>query len=104
MAKEIYKKLLALQQAVVGLTKDAKGNAGDYVSGNKLLGIVRPMMDKLGLLLTKDVLEYHLSLNCCAFENVCIPYLSVPGYSMRKPFFVYVRTLWLCSDVISRMT
>ena len=59
MAKEIYKKLLALQQAVVGLTKDAKGNAGDYVSGNKLLGIVRPMMDKLGLLLTKDVLEYH---------------------------------------------
>ncbi len=59
MAKEIYKKLLALQQAIVGLTKDAKGNAGDYVSGNKLLGIVRPMMDKLGLLLTKDVLEYH---------------------------------------------
>ena len=59
MAKEIYKKLLALQKAVVGLTKDAKGNAGDYVSGNKLLGIVRPMMDKLGLLLTKDVLEYH---------------------------------------------
>ena len=59
MAKEIYKKLLTLQQAVVGLTKDAKGNAGDYVSGNKLLGIVRPMMDKLGLLLTKDVLEYH---------------------------------------------
>lgn len=59
MAKEIYKKLLALQQAVVGLTKDAKGNAGDYVSGNKLLGIVRPMMDKLGLLLTKDVIEYH---------------------------------------------
>ena len=59
MAKEIYKKLLALQQAVVGLTKDAKGNAGDYVSGNKLLGIVRPMMDKLGLLLTKDVLEYQ---------------------------------------------
>ena len=59
MAKEILKKLLALQQAVVGLTKDAKGNAGDYVSGNKVLGIVRPTMDRLGLLLTKDVLDYH---------------------------------------------
>ena len=53
----IYKKLLALQQAVVGLTKDKKGNSYDYVSGDKILGIVRPQMDKLGLLLTVDVLR-----------------------------------------------
>lgn len=53
----LYKKLLALQQAVVGLTKDKKGNSYDYVSGDKILGIVRPQMDKLGLLLTVDVLR-----------------------------------------------
>ena len=57
----IYQKLLALQKAVVGLTKDAKGNAGEYVSGNKVLGIVRPKMDELGLILTKDVVEYNFT-------------------------------------------
>lgn len=57
MANSLYKKLLALQQAVVGLTKDKKGNSYDYVSGDKVLGIVRPQMDKLGLLLTVDVLR-----------------------------------------------
>lgn len=57
MANSLYKKLLTLQQAVVGLTKDKKGNSYDYVSGDKILGIVRPQMDKLGLLLTVDVLR-----------------------------------------------
>lgn len=46
-----------LQKKVVGLTKDAKGNAGDYVSGNKILGIIRPLMDANGLLLIPEVLD-----------------------------------------------
>lgn len=53
----IYKKLLSIQSRVEGLTKDATGNAGAYVSGNKILGFVRPMMNELGLLLTMDVDE-----------------------------------------------
>lgn len=46
-----------MQKKVVGLTKDAKGNAGDYVSGNKILGIIRPLMDANGLLLIPEVLD-----------------------------------------------
>ena len=53
----LYQKLHELQKKVVGLTKDAKGNAGDYVSGNKILSIVRPYMDTMGLLLIPEVLE-----------------------------------------------
>ncbi len=53
----IYKKLLEIQTRVEGLTKDATGNAGQYVSGNKILGFIRPMMNNLGLLLTMDVDE-----------------------------------------------
>lgn len=53
----IYQKLHKLQKAVVGLTKDAKGNAGEYVTGNKILSIVRPQMDNLGLLLIPEVEE-----------------------------------------------
>lgn len=51
----IYKKLLELQKAVVGLTKDRAGNSYQYVSGDKILGIVRPKMDALGLLLVPEV-------------------------------------------------
>lgn len=53
--KELYLKLMEVQRAVVGLLKDAQGNAGAYVSGNKVLGIIRPKMDELGLLLIPEV-------------------------------------------------
>ena len=53
----IYQKLLELQKAVVGLTKDRKGNSYDYVSGDKILGIVRPKMDELGIILIPEVVE-----------------------------------------------
>jgi len=51
----LIQKLLELQKAVVGLTKDKAGNSYEYVSGDKILGIVRPMMDKLGLLLVPEI-------------------------------------------------
>lgn len=51
----IYKKLLELQKSVIGLTKDKAGNSYQYVSGDKILSIVRPTMDKLGLLLIPEV-------------------------------------------------
>lgn len=53
----IYKKLLELQRSVVGLTKDKNGNSYQYVSGDKVLGIVRPKMDELGVLLIPEVEE-----------------------------------------------
>ena len=86
----IYKKLLALQKAVVGLTKDAKGNAGDYVSGNKLLGIVRPQMDKLGLILTKDVIE-------CTFT----PFESMTKNGPKREMFCSLKMRFTWIDVDS---
>ena len=53
----IYKKLLEIQRSIAGLMKDAQGNAGAYVSGNKVLVPVRAQMDKLGLLLIPEVKE-----------------------------------------------
>jgi len=57
----IYQKLLELQKAVVGLTKDKAGNSYQYVSGDKILSIVRPTMDKLGLLLVSEVLDFSFT-------------------------------------------
>ncbi len=53
----LFQKLLELQKAVVGLTKDKAGNSYTYVSGDKILSIVRPKMDELGLLLIPEVIE-----------------------------------------------
>lgn len=47
----IYNKLQQIQKSVRSLTKDSKAFNYDYISGDKLLGIIRPKMDELNLLL-----------------------------------------------------
>ena len=65
----IYKKLLELQRSVVGLTKDKDGNSYKYVSGDKILGIVRPKMDELGLILVPEVTDSEFTREDYATKN-----------------------------------
>ena len=55
----LYQKLVILQKAVRRLAPDAQGGSDSagyrYVSGSKVLDIVRPKMDELGLLLVPQV-------------------------------------------------
>ena len=53
----IYKKLLRIQSEVKGLSKDKKSHQYDYVSGNKLLSFLKPLMEKEGLLLKQEILS-----------------------------------------------
>ena len=55
--KSLYQKLLKIQQEVRGLTKDKTETTAkfSYVSGEKVLGFIRPKMDDLGLLLIPEV-------------------------------------------------
>lgn len=53
----LYKKLLEIQQHVSGLGKDKKSFGYDYVSGNKVLNVIKPLMDKKGLLLKQEILS-----------------------------------------------
>jgi hypothetical protein len=53
----IYKKLLLIQKAVKGLKKDKSSHNYEYVTGNKLLSFIRPLMDEHGLLLKQEVLS-----------------------------------------------
>lgn len=53
----IYQKLLAIQKQVKGLSKDKKSHNYDYVTGNKLLSFIKPLMDEQGLILKQEVLE-----------------------------------------------
>lgn len=71
METALLKKLLQLQKAVRGLAPNAQGGSTSagylYVNGSKILDIVRPKMDELGLLLVQQVdgienerVDYHV--------------------------------------------
>lgn len=53
----IYKKLLKIQKSVKGLSKDKKSHNYDYVTGNKLLSFIKPLMDDNGIILKQEVTE-----------------------------------------------
>ena len=53
----IYQKLLKIQKEIKGLSKDKKSHNYEYVTGNKLLSFIKPLMDKNGLILKQEVLS-----------------------------------------------
>ena len=58
---EIYKKLLTIQKRINGLGKDKATYNYKYVTGDKLLGEIKPMMNDLGLLLKQEILSIENS-------------------------------------------
>jgi hypothetical protein len=52
---KIYKKLLEIQKSIKGLSKDKKSHNYDYVTGNKLLSFIKPLMDQHGLILKQEI-------------------------------------------------
>lgn len=59
--KNIYQKLLIIQQRINGLGKDKSTYNYKYVTGDKLLGEIKPMMNDLGLILKQEVLTIENS-------------------------------------------
>lgn len=55
--KNIYQKLLVIQKAVCGLGKDKKAMSYSYVTGDKLLGFIKPLMNEQGLLLKQEIIS-----------------------------------------------
>ncbi len=55
--KNLYQKLLVIQQRIVGLGKDKSAFNYKYVTGDKVLGEIKPLMNEMGLLLKQEVLS-----------------------------------------------
>lgn len=53
----IYKKLLEIQKRINGLGKDTKGFNYQYVSGSKVLGAIKPLMNEQGLILKQEIID-----------------------------------------------
>ena len=71
----IYQKLLVIQTKVSGLAKDKKGNNFSYVTGDKLLSFIKPLMNEQGLLLKQEVLS---------IDNIQVDYKTGIGTQYEK--------------------
>ena len=54
---KIYKKLAVIQKEIVGLGKDKKAFGYDYVTGAKILHLIKPIMIKQGLILKQEIIS-----------------------------------------------
>ena len=57
MSKNIYQKLLEIQNVINGLGKNKQGNGYQYVNGDKVLGHIKPLMKEHGLLLKQEIVS-----------------------------------------------
>ena len=57
----IYEKLHKIQSHVMGLGKDKAANTYRYVTGDKVLDHIKPLMNELGLILKQEILSIENS-------------------------------------------
>ncbi len=74
--KNIYQKLHYIQEKINGLGKDKKSNNYSYVTGDKLLGYIKPLMNEMGLILKQEVLS---------IDNTRMDYKTGIGTQYEKP-------------------
>ena len=83
-----------VQAATRSLAANTEGQTGaakyNYVSGAKLLGVIRPLMDKLGLILTQEVVD---------IKNEPITYMTRNGEEKTEMFTTaHIRFTWVDTD------
>jgi hypothetical protein len=87
--KTLYQKLLTIQQKINGLGKDKSTYNYKYVTGDKLLGEVKPMMNDLGIILKQEVLS---------IENTRQDYETKNGSKSEILSKVMMRFTWIDTD------
>lgn len=85
----LYQKLLTIQRKINGLGKDKATYNYKYVTGDKLLGEVKPMMNELGLLLKQEVLS---------IENTRQDYATKSGNKSEILSKVMMKFTWIDTE------
>lgn len=82
-----------VQAATRSLAANTEGQTGaakyNYVSGAKLLGVIRPLMDKLGLILTQEVVD---------IKNEPITYMTSNGEKTEMFTTAHIRFTWVDTE------
>src|SRR6478752_4464102 len=84
--KNIYQKLLEIQKQIIGLGKDKSSFSFKYVTGDKVLEHVKPLMNSLGLLLKQEILS---------IENTRQDYATKSGTTSEINSKVMMRFTWI---------
>lgn len=94
----VYKKMHQVQSSLRSLGANAEGQTGaaryNYVSGSKLLDYIRPMMDKLGLLLTQEIVS---------IDNKPITYMTRNGEKTEMFTCLQIKFTWIDVDDGSKL-
>ena len=85
----IYKKLLIIQQKIVGLSKDKSTHNYKYVTGDKVFEHIKPFMNELGLLLKQEILS---------IENTRQDYQTKNGSKSEILSKVMMRFTWIDTE------
>lgn len=89
----LYQKLVAIQQEVRGAAKDTTAGQGfasyPYVSGNKIIGMIRPRMDFYGILLVPEI---------DSIENERIDYQTNKGSKSELLSKVMMTFTWIDAE------
>ena len=85
----IYKKLHTIQTKINGLGKDSQSFGYKYVSGSKVLEFLKPLMNKLGLILKQEVLS---------IENTRQDYTAKSGSKSEILSKVMMRFTWIDTE------
>ena len=82
----VYKKLHTIQKAINGLGKDKAAYGYKYVTGDKVLEHIKPMMNELGLMLKQEVLS---------IDNTRQDYATKSGATSEILSMVMMRFTWI---------
>lgn len=82
----IYQKLLKIQQKINGLGKDKKSFTYSYVTGDKVLGEIKPLMNEMGLILKQEILS---------IENERQDYATAKGNKSEILSKVMMKFTWI---------
>ncbi len=85
----IYQKLLKIQQKINGLGKDKKSFTYSYVTGDKVLGEIKPLMNEMGLILKQEILS---------IENERQDYATAKGNKSEILSKVMMRFTWVDTE------
>ena len=95
----VYKKLHQVQATTRSLAANTEGQTGaakyNYVSGAKLLGVIRPKMDELGLILTQEVVD---------IKNDLTTYMTRNGEKTEMFTTVHIRFTWIDTEDGSQLS
>ena len=85
----LYQKLLVIQKKINGLGKDKKSFSYSYVTGDKVLGEIKPLMNELGLILKQEVLS---------IDNLRMDYQTKNGSKTEILSKVMMQFTWIDSE------